>query len=82
MPYSRMTSKGQVTVPKAVREILGIEPGDRLAFRIAENGVVSVEPETVELTALRGALKPRRRGVTLADMDAAIRVRGGEPPVP
>jgi antitoxin PrlF len=75
-----MTSKGQVTVPKAVREVLGLEPGDRLAFRIAEDGQVVVEPETVDLMTLRGAVKPKRRGVTLADMDAAIRARGDRPP--
>jgi hypothetical protein len=35
-----------------------------------------VEAETADLMALRGRLKPTRRGITLADMDAAIRCAG------
>jgi antitoxin PrlF len=73
MPYSKLTSKGQITIPKAVREVLGLEQGDRVAFRIGEDGVVVVEPQTVELLSLRGRLKPRRGGVTAEEMDTAIR---------
>jgi AbrB family looped-hinge helix DNA binding protein len=77
MPYSRITSKGQVTVPKAVRDALGVEPGDRIAFRIEDDGSVVVEPETVDLLALRGLLKPRRRGITMDEMAEAIRKGAG-----
>ena len=73
MPSETVTSKGQITIPKAVREELGLRVGDRLAFRTLEDGRVVVEPETVDLRDLKGALKPARRGVTLADMDEAIR---------
>lgn len=68
-----LTSKGQITVPKRVREALAVGPGDRLAFRIREDGTVTVEAETVELGRLRGAIKPRVRGVTVEAMDEAIR---------
>jgi AbrB family looped-hinge helix DNA binding protein len=73
MASSRITSKGQITVPKAIRETLGVEPGDRIAFRVQEDGRVVVEPETVDLRSLRGVLKPRRRGVSVEDMAAAVR---------
>jgi len=76
MPNAKITSKGQVTIPKAVRDALGVDAGDRLAFRIQEDGTVLVQAETGDLLALAGRLKPRRRGITLDDMDAAIR-RGG-----
>jgi antitoxin PrlF len=72
MGASRMTSKGQITVPKAVRDALGVGPGDRLAFRIDDDGRVLVEPETVDIRTLRGVLKPRRRGVGLEEMAAAV----------
>jgi AbrB family looped-hinge helix DNA binding protein len=36
----KVTSKGQVTIPKAVREYLGIEPGSVVSFRRAEDGSV------------------------------------------
>lgn len=77
MPFSRITSKGQVTVPKAVRDALGVQPGDRIAFRIEDDGSVVVEPETVDLLALRGLLKPRRRGITTDEMREAIRKGAG-----
>ena len=38
-----VTSKGQVTIPKAVRDRLGIEPGSAVDFRIAQNGSVVLE---------------------------------------
>lgn len=36
----RVTTKGQVTIPKDVREELGIEPGDEVAFAEADDGYV------------------------------------------
>jgi len=73
MPSSTLTSKGQVTIPKAVREELGLREGDRVAFRVLGDGSVVVEPETIDLLDLRGILRPRRKGVSLSDMDDAIR---------
>jgi RHH-type rel operon transcriptional repressor/antitoxin RelB len=40
---SNLTSKGQVTIPKNVRDHLGLEPGDAVRFRIVDGRVV-VEP--------------------------------------
>lgn len=37
---ARVTSKGQVTVPKAVRDALGIEEGDEIVFRVEGNRAV------------------------------------------
>lgn len=47
---ARMTSKGQVTVPKAVREALGVSDGDAIIFRIEGNhAVVARTPDFLEL---------------------------------
>lgn len=73
MAKSTITGKGQITLPKAVREALGVGYGDRVAFHIHEDGTVTIEAETVDVRSLRGAIKPAVRGVTLEDMDAAIR---------
>ena len=35
-----VTSKGQVTIPKQVRDLLGIKPGNSVAFEVAEDGRV------------------------------------------
>jgi AbrB family looped-hinge helix DNA binding protein len=78
MPSTTLTSKGQVTIPKAVREELGLREGDRVAFRVQEDGTVVVEPETVDVLSLAGVLKPRRKGVSIEDMNEAIRSRAGK----
>lgn len=39
-----VTSKGQVTIPKAVRDFLGIRPGSKVEFRRIEDGSVVVVP--------------------------------------
>jgi antitoxin PrlF len=73
MPKATVTHKGQITLPKAVREQLGVRPGDRVNFRATEDGSIVVEADTIDLASLRGAVKPSRHGVTLEDMDRAIR---------
>ena len=72
MSASKITSKGQITVPKAVRETLALKPGDRLAFSIHDDGTVTVEAETVELKTLRGVLRSGGRHVSLGQMQEAV----------
>ena len=73
MARATMTSKGQITVPKEIREHLGLEPGDRISFQIGSDGEVIVEPETLDVRSLHGMLKRQGRPVSLRAMDAAIR---------
>jgi AbrB family looped-hinge helix DNA binding protein len=40
---STVTSKGQVTIPKPVRDYLGIEPGSEVNFRPADDGSIVIE---------------------------------------
>lgn len=72
MPTATLTSKGQLTLPKAIRDLLGVGPGDRVVFWLEDTGRVIVEPQTVDLRSLRGSLKPERKGVRLEAMDDAI----------
>lgn len=72
MSRSTLTSKGQITLPKDIREHLGVESGDRLNFEIRDGSVV-IEPETIEVSTLRGIVKHAGRKVTLAQMDDAVR---------
>jgi antitoxin PrlF len=47
---ARVTSKGQVTVPKAVREALGIKEGDEIVFRVEGNrAIVARTPDFLDL---------------------------------
>ena len=38
MPVAKVTSKGQITLPKEVRDSIGISPGDEVEFQKEENG--------------------------------------------
>lgn len=49
---ARLTSKGQVTVPKAVRDALGLEEGDEVVFHVEGNRAVLAR--TPDLLSLAG----------------------------
>lgn len=73
MPTSKLTSKGQITIPKNIRDALGVQPGDHIAFTIRHDGTVTVAANTVDVRSLRGRLKSDVRGVTVEAMQDAIR---------
>lgn len=72
MPSSKITAKGQITLPVEVRRALKVRPGDRVSFRTARDGTVTVEPETVDLVSLKGSVPTPVRGVSVSDMERAI----------
>lgn len=51
---AKVSSKGQITVPKAVREALGIEEGDDVVFRVEGNRAVLAR--TPDFLALAGTI--------------------------
>jgi len=77
MPTATVTSKGQITIPKEIRGALALESGDRVAFRLREDGIVEMVAETVDPLSLFGVFKPEVRGVTVEAMDEAIRSGAG-----
>ena len=73
MPSATVTSKGQITLPKKIREFLRIKSGDRVDFEVDTRGEVIVRPAGTDVAALKGLLhRSGRRPVTLKAMDAAI----------
>lgn len=72
MATSKVTTKGQITIPKAVRAALGVEAGDRVEFVVREDGVVEMIARTRPLLSLAGVLGERRLGIRIEDMDAGI----------
>jgi antitoxin PrlF len=73
MPTATMTTKGQITIPKEVRERLGIDTGDRLSFVVQEDGTVVVKPITRHVRDLGGLLeRADQRPVSSAEMDEGI----------
>ncbi|HEV7919861.1 MAG TPA: type II toxin-antitoxin system PrlF family antitoxin [Thermoanaerobaculia bacterium] len=73
MPTATVTSKGQITLPKTVRELLRVDTGDRVDFVVNEHGDIVVRAVSLDVTELKGLLKrPRRRSVSVNSMNAAI----------
>lgn len=73
MVAATLTSKGQTTIPKEIRDFLGIGPGDKLDFVVESDGRVILRPATLDVRQLRGMLKRSgRKAVTLEEMDKAI----------
>lgn len=78
MSTSTLTSKGQVTIPKRLRERLGLRVGDRLRFQIDADGKLLVQPESSPtLGRIPGLLRHLAgdRPITPTEMDEAIRRR-------
>lgn len=67
---SAITSKGQATIPKAIREHLRLKAGDRVKFFVHPNGSVVLLPKR-PASALRGILKSRRGTVSIEEMTEA-----------
>ena len=57
---STLTSKGQTTVPKAIRESLRLKPSDRITFTRMPDGTVLMRVKNKSVMSLAGSL--RRRG--------------------
>jgi AbrB family looped-hinge helix DNA binding protein len=73
MPTATLTSKGQTTIPKEVRDRLKLKPGDRLEFILQGDGQVLMVPASVRAAELRGILPRPKKRVGLAEMEQAIR---------
>jgi len=75
MSASTITSKGQTTIPKDVRDRLHLKAGDRIEFVVREDGTALMVPATLPVTSLRGILPPPAKPVSLEEMDRVIRRR-------
>jgi len=65
-----MTTKGQVTVPREIRDRLGLKSGDKMAFTMLSDGTVVMRPKTRRLADLAGSLtRPGQPKVGVADMN-------------
>ena len=70
MTESAITPKGQTTLPKAVREALGVQTGDRVRY-IIQDGEVRIRPAR-PMSRLFGVVKYDGPAVSLEDMERSI----------
>ncbi len=72
MPTATLTSKGQITLPLAVRLALGLSAGQKVDF-LPDGDSFRVVAMRTEVSALRGRFAGRvKKPITIAQMDAAI----------
>ena len=67
-----ITSKGQVTIPKALRDKLKLHAGDRLDFIVEPDGTARLVPVTASIKELKGLVPKPKRKLSLEDMENAI----------
>ncbi|MBI9084971.1 MAG: type II toxin-antitoxin system PrlF family antitoxin [Desulfobacterales bacterium] len=78
MPTATLTTKGQTVIPKAIRDHLGVGPGDRLDFVVMDGGEVVVRPAIYDVRQLKGLLHRKgQKAVRLEEMELAVRKRKG-----
>jgi antitoxin PrlF len=76
MPIATLTSKGQITLPRQIRDALKLRTGDRVEFVLGDEGI-QVRAATSDVRELKGLLRrPGRTPVSLEGMDDAIARRG------
>jgi antitoxin PrlF len=68
---TKLTSKGQVTIPKGIRDRLGVRPGDKVQFFIDDRGRAVLEP-TIKLRDIVGILPRPERSLTIEAIDKGI----------
>lgn len=67
-----ITSKGQVTLPKPIRDKLHLKPGDKIEFVLDDDDGLRVTPVTASITQLKGMVPAPASPLSLEEMDAAV----------
>ena len=75
MSAATITSKGQITLPKAVRDQLGLDTGDRVDFVLAPAGRFDLIPIKASIKSLKGCVPAPKKPVTIEAMAQAVRAR-------
>ena len=77
MVGSKITTKGQTTIPKKIRERLNLEPGDRVLF-LEKDGEIVLQPVTQTLRDRRGSVEPRKQPEDFNDVREDVKKRVAE----
>jgi len=70
---AKLTTKGQITIPKVIRDYLHIEAGSEVDFVLDEKGQVTLIPINVPIETLSGILhRPGIKAATIEEMEQSI----------
>ena len=72
MTDAKMTSKGQITLPKEIRLKLALKQGDRVRFLVEDDGRVRLLPAKRDIAELMGILPRPKRTLSLDEIDEAV----------
>ena len=76
MVLATITTKGQVTIPKSVRDSLMLNTGDKIEFLVTDKREALIRPISKKVDEVFGILhKPGRKTVSVEEMDIKIRQR-------
>ncbi|MFA7171962.1 MAG: AbrB/MazE/SpoVT family DNA-binding domain-containing protein [Kiritimatiellia bacterium] len=67
-----LSVKGQITMPKPIRDKCGLKVGDKLNFLLRDDGVLELVPIKQPASRLKGMLTPPKKPVSVEEMNAAI----------
>lgn len=77
MTNAVLSSKGQIVIPKEIREKLGVHAGDRIQF-LEEEGGFKIVPATYDIKELKGVVSTPKRPVTIEQMKRAVKARAAK----
>jgi antitoxin PrlF len=72
-----LSSRNQVTIPKAVREHLNLKPGDRFKFFLQQDGTVAILPK-IQTSRLKGSVPKLNRPISVEEMNIAVEARSAK----
>lgn len=73
MPSAIITSKGQVTIPKSIRDKLDLQKGDVLSFDIEPEGKITIKPEKESPDTAYGILyREGREALSIEEMESGV----------
>ena len=71
--YATLTSKGQITLPKQIRDRLQLDAGAMLDFQVLPDNTLTARAVKPDARSIRGILKsPHARALTIKQMDDAV----------
>ena len=73
MALATMTTKGQVTIPKSIRETLHLHSGDKIEIVVSKTGEAVIRPIVAKVDDMFGKLKTDRKSVSVEEMDNILK---------
>jgi|AntDeeMetagen681_2_1112603.scaffolds.fasta_scaffold00007_96 AbrB family looped-hinge helix DNA binding protein len=70
---STVSEKGQLVIPKDIRQALDVQRGDKLTWVMEDDGTIRVTVARGDLMALKGSIKSAGRSISTEEMDEAVK---------